>query len=78
MAELEFARAYIDVLLVISKLFEEHLEHLELVFMNLQEAGLKDNATKSLFCATELKYLGYTINRKGIYPMTKKVEATQN
>ena len=74
MAGLEFARAYIDDLLVISKSFKEHLEHLELVFTCLQEA---ENATKSLFCATELEYFGYTINRKGIRPMTKKVEAIQ-
>ena len=77
MAGLEFARAYIDDLLVTSKSFNEHLEHLELIFTHLQEAGLKVNATKSLFCAIELEYLGYTINRKGTWLMTKKVEAIQ-
>ena len=72
MAGLELARAYIDDLLVISKSFEEHLEHLKLVFTCLQEAGLKVNTTKSSLCATELEYLGYTINRKGICPMNKE------
>ena len=51
MVGLEFARAYINNLLVVSKGdFATHLEHLEQVFMRLAEAGLKVNATKSCFC----------------------------
>ena len=73
---LEFARAYLDDLLIISKnTFEEHLEHLEKVLTRLAEAGLKINTSKSKFCQTELDYLGYTINRQGIKPILKKVEA---
>ena len=73
---LEFARAYIDDLLVISKQsFEEHLEHLEQVFTRLTESGLKVNAVKSSFCTTQLEYLGHIVNRQGVQPSTKKVEA---
>ena len=73
---LEFARAYIDDLLVISKQsFEEHLEHLEQVFTRLLESGLKVNAVKSSFCTTQLEYLGHIVNRQGVQPSTKKVEA---
>jgi Reverse transcriptase (RNA-dependent DNA polymerase) len=73
---LEFARAYIDNLLVLSKdSFENHLEHLEEVFTRLASAGLKVNVTKSHFCRDELQYLGYLINRKGVRPTMKKVEA---
>jgi len=76
---LEFARAYIDDLLVVSKdSFESHLEHLEEVFTRLAGAGLKVNATKSHFCQDELEYLGYLINRKGVRPTMKKVEAIMN
>jgi hypothetical protein len=51
MTGLEFFRAYIDDLLVISKdTFENHLDHLEKVLTRLSEAGLKVNATKSFFC----------------------------
>ncbi len=76
MAGLEFVRAYLDDLLIISKKsFEEHLEHLEQAFTRLSEAGLKVNASKSAFCTTELEYLGYIINRQGVRPTTKKVEA---
>ena len=76
MQDLEFARAYLDDLLVISKgTFLEHLEHIEKVLTRLSEAGLKVNISKSTFCKHDLEYLGYYISRKGIQPITKKVEA---
>ena len=41
MAGLEFARAYLDDLLIISKgNFTDHLEQLEITFTRLSEAGL--------------------------------------
>jgi hypothetical protein len=48
------------------------------VFTRLAEAGLKINATKSHFCCDELEYLGYLINREGVRPTMKKVEAIKN
>ena len=73
MEGLEFARAYLDDLLIVSKTsFEEHLDHLEQVLNRLAEAGLKVNVTKSSFCKDQLEYLGYIINRKGIQPAMKK------
>ena len=79
MVGLEFARAYIDDLLVMSQgNFDTHMDHLEQVLTRLAEAGLKVNATKSSFCCNELEYLGYLINREGVRPTMKKVEAIQN
>jgi len=76
MAGLEFARAYLDNLLIISKGdFNEHLDQLEVALTRLSEAGLKINASKCSFCQAELEYLGYWITRNGIRPVTKKVEA---
>ena len=44
---LEFARAFIDDLLVVSKdIFENHLEHSEDVFTKLPSTGLKVNAIR--------------------------------
>ena len=79
MTGLEFVRAYIDDLLIISNGdYDQHLDHLEQVFSRLQEAGLKVNATKSFFAKSELEYLGYWISREGIKPLSKKVEAITN
>ncbi len=41
----------------------------------MRDAGLKINATKSVFCAQETEYLGYILTRGGIKPQPKKVQA---
>ncbi len=54
MATLEYVRAYIDNLLVITKgSLDDHLDKLKQFFIRLRNAGLKMNATKSVFCAQE-------------------------
>jgi hypothetical protein len=76
MATLEFVRAYIDGLLVITKSsHDEDLGKLEQVFIRLRDAGLKINVAKSFFCVQETEYLGYILTRGGIKPQTKKVQA---
>ena len=59
MSGLEFARAYLDDLLIISTEtgFDKHLEKLDLVLTRLQQSGLKINAVKSFFARTELAKL---------------------
>ena len=65
MADLEFCRAYIDYLLIISRgYFDQPLEHLEQALTQLSEAGLKINASKSAFCRAEYEYLGYCLTHK--------------
>ena len=77
MQGLEFARAYLDDLLIISTEtgFDKHLDKLEQVLDRLSEAGLKINAVKSFFARTNLEYLGYNISREGIRPSQNKVQA---
>jgi hypothetical protein len=79
MTGLEFARAYIDDLLIITTGgFMDHLDDLDKVLSRLLQAGLKVNATKSFFGRTELEYLGYWITQNGVKPLSKKVEAITN
>jgi hypothetical protein len=76
MESLEYVRAYIDDLLVITRgTLEDHLEKLGEVLRRLREAGLKVNAAKSFFCTHEIEYLGYILTRGGIKPQQKKVQA---
>jgi len=76
MADLEYVRAYIDDLLVLtSSSWTDHLDKLRTVLQRLQDAGLKVNAKKSFFGRAELEYLGHWITRAGIKPVSKKVEA---
>ena len=76
MESLEYVRAYIDDLLVITRgTLEDHLEKLGEVLRRLREAGLKVNAAKSFFCTHEIEYLGNILTRGGIKPQQKKVQA---
>ena len=76
MEGLEFARACIDDLLVVSKgTLQDHLDQLKQVQQRLNEAGLKVNVSKSHLCKTEMEYLSYLINRQGVRPNLKKLEA---
>ena len=73
MEALEYARAYIDDLLCITRgSLEDHLDKLEEVLKRLRDAGLKVNAAKSCFCTHEIEYLGYMLTRGGIKPQIKK------
>ena len=76
MRTLEFARTYIDDLLIItSGTFDDHLKKLHVVLGRLQKAGLRINATKSNFYRHDIEYLGYVLTREGIRPQPEKVQA---
>jgi len=66
MEALEYVRAYIDDLLVITRgTLEDHLVKLGEVLRRLREAGLKVNAAKSFFCTHKIEYLSYILTRGG-------------
>ena len=59
MASLEYVRAYIDDLLIITRgTLDDHIEKIEIVLARLRDAGLKVNAAKLFFCTHEIEYLG--------------------
>ena len=79
MHDLEYVRAYIDDLLILtSGSLSDHLTKLDEVFRRIRQAGLKINANKSFFARGELEYLGCWITREGIQPVTKKIDAIHN
>ena len=79
MARLEYARAYLDHLMILTNgSFKDHCEKLEKVLGSLLSAGPKVNIHKSKFCKEEVEYLVYYITREGIRPLNSKVEAITN
>jgi hypothetical protein len=64
-----------DLLFIMRGVLDEHLQKIETVLTRLCDAGLKVIATKSLFCAHEIEYLGCILIRYGIKPQPKKVQA---
>ena len=69
---IDFCYAYIDDLLVASTSPEEHLQHLQLVFKQLQEHGVIINPHKCLFGVPEVDFLGHHNSFDGITPLPDK------
>ena len=74
----DFAVDYLDDIIIFSKNEAEHLNHIEIIFQKLKEAGLKLKESKCDFFKTEIHYLGHLISDKGIYPLLEKLDTIQN
>ncbi len=74
-ASLKFVQAYMDNLLIITRLtLHQHLQKMETVLIRLHDAGLKVNMAMSLFCARDRICWLYTDQRpeKGSNPNQRK------
>ena len=68
---------FLDDLLVYSETPSEHLDHLEEIFLKLRAAGLKLKHKKSDLFQTQVNYLGHVLDKTGIRPDPKKLEAVR-
>ena len=73
----EFALVYLDDVMVHSKTFEEHLEHLDAVLACLTEATLACKLKKCSFAQESTVYLGHVVSGDGIEPEPAKLEAVK-
>lgn len=71
----EILLIYLDDIIVYSRSFDEHLEHLRLVLYKLRAAGLKLHPDKCTFCHKEVRYLGHVVSKDGVKPDPSKVRA---
>ena len=69
---------YLDDMVIFSKMYEEHLVHLEAVFQKLKEAGLKLGLSKCQFLRKDMKYLGHIISGKGISVDPDKIASVKS
>ena len=67
--------SYDHDLLIVSKSFQEHLEHLKQVLRQLKEAGLRLRPEKCLFAQTTIEYLGHKLSSEGVQPNDNRVKA---
>ena len=71
----DFATAYSDDIMVFSSTFEEHLEHLNIIFGKLRQHNLKLKLRKYSFLQLKTNYLRFVISEEGIKTDEKKIEA---
>lgn len=75
---LDFCYVYIDDILIASENYNQHLQHVKIVFEKLVKFGIILNANKCNFAKTSVDFLGYSLSADGIRPLTDKVKAVIN
>ena len=70
-----FAMGYLDDIIIFSKTEEEHLQHLEEIFVRLRKFGLKMKCEKCSFFKKHIQYLGHLVSEKGFEPLPEKLES---
>jgi hypothetical protein len=73
-----WAWVHIDDIIVYSKSFREHLEHLAEMFVRIRKYNLYLKISKCEFACEEMEYLGHMIGPTSIKPMESKTSAIRN
>ena len=71
----DFAKAYIDDIIIFLKTLEEHLEHLEKVFTLFRQKRVSLAPTKSFIGYPLVRLLGQRVNTLGITTAEDKIKA---
>ena len=77
-AGLDLVFVYLDDILIASESEKQHLEHLKLLFDQLEVNGLVVKVEKCLLGVPEIDFLGHRVSRDGILPLPSKVKAISN
>ena len=73
--DLLFPIAYLDNIIIYTKITENHLDHLQQVLLKLQNAMLSMKLRKCHFFAKDIQYLGQILSVTDIKPLPSKMEA---
>ena len=72
---LTYCLIYLDDVIVFSKMPEEHLRRMCVVFDRLCEHGLKLKPSKCDVFKSEINYVAHHVSRKGVLPLKKNLES---
>ncbi|UYV83466.1 K02A2.6-like [Cordylochernes scorpioides] len=72
---IQYALNYFDDIIVFSKDFQEHLQHLDHILNALKQENIKLNFNKCQFFQNEIHFLGYTIKNGTYTPSNANIEA---
>lgn len=70
----KFILVFFDDILIYSKSWTSHLEHVKVALSLLRDHTLFSKMSKCVFAATRIDYLGHVISAKGVAADPKKVE----
>uniref|UniRef100_A0A8R1EML3 RNA-directed DNA polymerase n=4 Tax=Caenorhabditis japonica TaxID=281687 RepID=A0A8R1EML3_CAEJA len=74
---LEGVAAYMDDLIICGSTVEEHNRRLHSLFERIKEYGLRVKSSKCSFLQSEVKFLGFIVNRNGRRPDPAKITAIE-
>ena len=74
----EFVTVYLDDIMIYSRDFEEHLEHVNRVLNKLRENNMVAKLKKCQFGLRNINFLGHIVGKDGLRPDEKKVEKIKN
>lgn len=69
---------YLDDVIVLTSSFDHHLDVLREIFKRLRFANITLNKEKCRLCRSELRYLGYVVDQRGLKVDPEKIEAIVN
>ena len=70
-----FVIVYLDDILIYSKTWKDHLDHIRVVLEILRKEKLYGKISKCVFGVTEVEYLGHIISQDGVSVDPQKVQA---
>lgn len=73
-----FALNYIDDIVVFSRTYDEHLEHLSRLFAMLKAEDIRLKLSKCQFAKKSVVYLGFQIERDSFKPLNSNTAAIEN
>jgi hypothetical protein len=73
-----FVVVYLDDILIFSQTWEEHLHHIRQVLQTLRQHKLCANLEKFTFGITQVQYLGYIIDERGVHVDPAKIQVIRD
>jgi hypothetical protein len=73
-----FTCSYIDDIIIFSKTFDEHVEHIKLLMQAVKEEGFRLKFLKCKFAQRKIQYLGHVIEENEVRPMRDNLIAIKN
>ena len=74
----KFVMAYLDDIIIYSKTFEEHIQHINTILERFEQYDIQVKPSKCQIAQTKVNLLGHVVDINGISPDPQKVEAIKN